>query len=52
MSHPKQLPLDPKQLMTLAAGFGIGVLIMVFFVLLATGLHLPLYVDHGAIPHQ
>ena len=51
MSDPK-LPIDPKELLPAAIGLMIGFGIIVFFVLLATGLHLTLFVDPSDLPRQ
>ena len=50
--QPSQLPIDPKDLATAAAGFVIGLMIIGGFALLCLGLDLTLFVDHGNIPHQ
>lgn len=52
MSAPKSLPIDPKDLATLATGVVLGVLIMVFFYFLSVALGQATFVEHWAIPHQ
>jgi hypothetical protein len=47
-----KLPIDPKELVPAAIGLAIGVGILVFFALLASGLGLTLFVDHSTIPQQ
>jgi len=51
MSDSK-LPIDPKELVPAVIGVFLGVCILVAFVLLASGIGLTLFVDHGNIPHQ
>ena len=51
MSESK-LPIDPKELVPVAAGLAIGVCILIGFGILATVLGLTLFVDHVDIPHQ
>lgn len=48
----KTLPIDPKDLVTTAIGFVVGLGILVFFIGLAKVLDLTLLVNHGNIPHQ
>lgn len=53
MSDAKtSLPIDPKDLVTAAVGFVVGIAILAFFTGLATALDLALLVKHGNIPHQ
>ena len=52
MSAPQSLPIDPKDLATVATGVGLGILLMVFFYFLSVALGQTTFVDHGAIPHQ
>lgn len=52
MSAPKFPLLDPKDIFTIGVGFVLGIGILVFFVLLAMGLDMPLLVNHGNVPHQ
>ena len=51
MSDHKPL-IDPKELVPAYLGVAIGIGIIVFFALLATGLGLTLVVDPHNIPHQ
>ncbi|MBL8753055.1 MAG: hypothetical protein JNK15_07100 [Planctomycetes bacterium] len=44
--------LDPKEVPTLAFGFVLGVGILVFFYLLASGMTLPLFAETWALPRQ
>ncbi|MFN8640152.1 MAG: hypothetical protein U0802_00245 [Candidatus Binatia bacterium] len=53
MSETKSsFPIDNKSLATIAGGFVLGLLILGLFIALAYGLHLPLLIDHQAIPWQ
>ncbi len=52
MSAPKSLPIDPKDLIPAAFGFVIGLGILTFFVLLATGMDLTLLVNQHNVPRQ
>ena len=53
MSDSKpQLPVDPKELVPAGVGVVLGILLLGAFVLLAQGIGLTLFVDHGNIPHQ
>lgn len=47
-----KFPIDPKDLVPAVGGFFVGLGILAFFVLLAIGIGLTLYVDKSAIPFQ
>jgi hypothetical protein len=51
MSQPSPF-LDPKEVPTLAGGFVLGIGILVFFYLLASGLSLALFAETWALPRQ
>ncbi len=51
MSDSKPL-IDPKELVPAGFGVAIGVGILVFFYLLAAGLHMPLLAETWALPRQ
>lgn len=51
MTDSKPL-IDPKEFVPAYVGFVVGIGIILFFVALATGLGLTLFVDHGNIPMQ
>ena len=46
------LPIDPKDLATVAGGFVVGLLILGLFVAIAMALHMPLLVEKWNIPMQ
>ncbi len=53
MSDTKSpLPIDPKELVPAGIGVALGVALIVGFVVLALGIGLTLFVDHGDIPYQ
>jgi hypothetical protein len=53
MSDSKNgLPIDPKELVPAVGGFVLGFGIVAFFVLLAMGMGLTLFVDKADIPLQ
>lgn len=44
--------IEPEDVLPTAAGFVVGIGIVVLFVLLVTSMGLPTLIDHHAIPHQ
>lgn len=48
----QKLHLDPKELLPVGLGFALGLLILVFFVLLAMSMDMPLLAEVNALPRQ